>query len=63
MTDSGIYYAVKNLTVSKLNTLLKERLRGTVGETDNAQSVPIQYSLPDSQYYSMVAESEEGYGE
>ena len=59
----ALYYAVKNLTVSKRNTLLKERLRGTVGETDNAQSVPVQYSLPDSQYYSMVAESEEGYGE
>ena len=58
----ALYYAVRNLTVSKRNTLLKERLRGTVGEADNTHITPVQYSLPDSQYYSMVAESEEGYG-
>ena len=57
----ALYYAVKNLTVSNRNTLLKERLRGTVSDADNAQSSPVQYSIPDSQYYSMVAESEEGY--
>lgn len=57
----ALYYAVKNLTVSNRNTLLKERLRGTVGDADNVQPAPVQYSLPDSQYYSMVAESEEGY--
>lgn len=57
----ALSYAVRNLTVSKRNTLLKERLRGTVGEADNAQPTPVQYSLPDSQYDSMVAESEEGY--
>lgn len=59
----ALYYAVKNLTVSKRNTLLKERLRGTVGDADNAQPSPVQYSIPDSQYYYMVAESEEGYGD
>ena len=53
----ALYYAVKNLTVSNRNTLLKERLRGTVSDADNAQSSPVQYSIPDSQYYSMVAES------
>lgn len=58
----ALYYAVRNLTVSKRNTLLKEMLRGTVGEADNTHITPVQYSLPDSQYYSMVAESEEGYG-
>ena len=57
----ALYYAVKNLTVSNRNTLLKERLRGTVSDADNSQSLPVQYSIPDSQYYSMVAESEEGY--
>ncbi|MDD6623680.1 MAG: AAA family ATPase, partial [Bacteroides sp.] len=59
----ALYYAVKNLTVSNRNTLLKERLRGIVSDADNAQPAPVQYSLPDSQYYSMVAESEEGYGD
>ena len=59
----ALYYAVKNLTVSNRNTLLKERLIGIVSDADNAQPAPVQYSLPDSQYYSMVAESEEGYGD
>ena len=59
----ALYYAVKNLTVSNRNTLLKERLRGIVSDADNAQPAPVQYSLHDSQYYYMVAESDEGYGD
>lgn len=54
----ALSYAIRNLTVSKRNTLLKERLRGEVEE--RAKVIPMHetkpYEIPEEDGYSMAAE-------
>lgn len=54
----ALSYAIRNLTVSKRNTLLKERLRGEIEE--RAKVIPMHefkpYEIPEEDVYSMAAE-------
>ena len=60
----ALSYAVRNLTVSKRNTLLKERLRGTVGEEELPLGTvpPKPYEYMESESYSMAADPGSEYG-
>lgn len=60
----ALSYAVRNLTVSKRNTLLKERLRGTVGEEEQplGTAPPKPYEYMESESYSMAADPGSEYG-
>lgn len=60
----ALSYAVRNLTVSKRNTLLKERLRGTVGEEEQPLGTvpPKPYEYMESESYSMAADPGSEYG-
>ncbi|MDO4995530.1 MAG: AAA family ATPase, partial [Bacteroidales bacterium] len=54
----ALSYAIRNLTVSRRNTLLKERLRGEIEE--RAKVIPMHefkpYEIPEEDVYSMAAE-------
>lgn len=60
----ALSYAVRNLTVSRRNTLLKERLRGTVGEEEQPLGTvpPKPYEYMESESYSMAADPGSEYG-
>ena len=60
----ALSYAIKNLTVSKRNTLLKERLSGKVGKEEQPLSTvpPKPYEYMESESYSMAADPGSEYG-
>ena len=60
----ALSYAIKNLTVSKRNTLLKERLSGKVGKEEQPLSTvpPKPYEYMESERYSMAADPGSEYG-
>ena len=60
----ALSYAIRNLTVSKRNTLLKERLRGKVGKEEQPLSTvpPKPYVYMESESYSMAADPGSEYG-
>lgn len=60
----ALSYAIRNLTVSRRNTLLKERLRGTVGEEEQPLGTvpPKPYEYMESESYSMAADPGSEYG-
>lgn len=59
----ALSYAIRNLTVSKRNTLLKERLRGEIEQKPKV--VPLHetksYEIPEDNQFSMAAEPEAEY--
>lgn len=59
----ALSYAIRNLTVSKRNTLLKERLRGEIEQKPKIMPLyePKPYVIPEDNQFSMAAEPEAEY--
>ena len=59
----ALSYAIRNLTVSKRNTLLKERLRGEIEQKPKIFPLPEPkpYDIPEDNQYLMAAEPEAEY--
>lgn len=59
----ALSYAIRNLTVSKRNTLLKERLRGEIEKKPKIMPLyePKPYVIPEDNQFSMAAEPEAEY--
>lgn len=59
----ALSYAIRNLTVSKRNTLLKERLRGEIEQKPKVVPLhePKPYVIPEDNQFSMAAEPEAEY--
>lgn len=59
----ALSYAIRNLTVSKRNTLLKERLRGEIKQKPKVMPIHEQkpYEIPEDNQFSMAAETKTEY--
>ena len=60
-TKKALSFAIRNMTVLKRNTKLKERLNPALVQSDKTMP-PKEYTLPIQTEYGMVAEEETGYG-
>ena len=60
-TKKALSFAIRNMSVLKRNTKLKERLNSALVQSEK-NTPPKEYTLPIQTEYGMVAEEETGYG-